>query len=97
MGIFFLSLFLSLTSCYGDKRQPFDFYLGMGEKDSCGDPTALSFQAVSQSSWLLEGPAYSVCVVSSMSAWAWSFEKVVRASSSFGGPRSRLVSSGQTL
>lgn len=41
---------LSLTSCYGDKRRAFDFYLGMGEKDSCGDPAALSFQAVSQSS-----------------------------------------------
>jgi len=34
----------------------------MGEKDSRGDPTALRFQVVSQSSWLLEVPGYSVCV-----------------------------------
>lgn len=40
--------------------QAFDFFLGMVEKDSYCDPVALSFQAVSQNSWLLEGPGHSV-------------------------------------
>lgn len=52
--------FFPLTPSYGDKRQAFDFFLGMGEKDSCGDPEVLRFQAVSRSSWLLEGPGHSV-------------------------------------